>query len=296
MKAMFDDLKDQMNSRFDSVSHDINLIKMELAETKGAIHDLETCVNMNENQIKKVEKEIIPKVTSELEKKNRELEDKITLMELHQRKQNLLLYGVEEERNEDINMIVHGVFAHFLGLDPNTAEKIPLINVHRLPTPQHDKQRAGPRPIITRFVKMADRDRILSAFERPARLRGAPPGPIPVQQPQQQQPQPDGRAGLASDHPQPDGHRPVNELPGSQQAAGLQSQPLGRSKFTRVAVRSDLPAIMKRERGRIASLAYKLRQEKKVSTRIRINGTRVYLQTRKPVQSGAQEPWKTWDE
>lgn len=45
-----------------------------------------------------------------------------------------------------------------------------------------------------------------------------------------------------------------------------------------ITVRSDLPPSMKRERGRLSSIAYKLRQEKKLMTRIKVFNMKVILQ------------------
>jgi hypothetical protein len=44
---------------------------------------------------------------------------------------------------------------------------------------------------------------------------------------------------------------------------------------------SDLPVIMKKERGRLAKKAYEIRQKEKLKTRIQENGLTVYLEVRK---------------
>jgi hypothetical protein len=51
---------------------------------------------------------------------------------------------------------------------------------------------------------------------------------------------------------------------------------------------SDLPVKMKRERGRLASIAYQLRQSEKLKTRIVEKGLSVYLETRKSLT----DPWE----
>ena len=79
-----------------------------------------------------------------------------------------------------------------LGMENGRAETIPLINAHRLPRRLPHGQNTQPRsptPIIARFAVMADRDRVLSLFQRKLRSRtlGAGPGgnqPTPTHLPQ----------------------------------------------------------------------------------------------------------------
>ena len=114
-----------------------------------------------------------------------------------------------------------------------------------------------PNPIIIRFVHMLDRDNLISAFEH---------------QPRQRKP------STASDD-----HDHGND-------------PKAR-KYERVTIRTDLPPKMKRERGRLASIAFNLRKDNNLSTRIRINATKVFLQTRKHVKSGeTPNAWTSWSE
>jgi hypothetical protein len=51
---------------------------------------------------------------------------------------------------------------------------------------------------------------------------------------------------------------------------------------------SDLPVVMKRERGRLAQAAYKIRSEEKLKTRIVEKGLQVYLEVRKDIN----QKWK----
>ena len=213
-----------------------------------------------------LEKETLPKIREETARKNDEFEDKLLQLEMHHRKQNLLIYGVGEGAKEDIYATVYEVLAYFLQIPLGEASKIPLVNAHRLPSPQRGiGKESAPRPIIIRFVCMADRDRLLGAFEHPHRRR--------PQQPPQAEP----------------AHQ-VNEPPHRPQ------QTPEKGCYDRVTIRSDLPPPMKRERGRLATLAYKIRKEKQLSTRIRINGTKLVLQTRKPARNGSPlSSWINWE-
>lgn len=275
MKGMFAELTTQMNARFDAIGEVINLIKSDLAEAKRSVVDLEVAVNSNAEKIQAIDKESMPRLKQELERKNEELEEKIMLLELHQRKQNLLIYGVAERNNENIIAVVHEVLSFFLKIPTAEASKILLVNAHRLPAPQHDiGNEAKIRPIIIRFVNMSDRDRLLNAFEGTRRQRPS---------------------GSARNTPSTTEQQTSNDREPRQQPAGVGQQLEARyQSFTRVTIRTDLPPQMKRERGKLAAEAYKLRKEQKLSTRIRINGIKLYLQTRKPTTDGSQASWKNW--
>ena len=79
--------------------------------------------------------------------------------------------------------------------------------------------------------------------------------------------------------------------------ANSSSQATWDPAYARVSVRTDLPPKLKKERGRLAAIAYKLRREDKVATRIKLSGSKVLLQTRKNGRDGAPNTaWVTWSE
>ena len=129
--------------------------------------------------------------------------------------------------------------------------RIQLVNAHRLPRrnpPEHtDARPATPRPspssIIAKFVRMADRDLILSTFENSRRPREATP----------ETSQPLAPSAVATPPPPP-------------------PPPL------RITVRTDLPPTLKARRAHFAEVSYKLRKEKNLSTRIKLQGVKIVLQ------------------
>lgn len=279
MKELFAQLSTEMNHRFDAIGADI-------ADTKKSITDLKETVNFNSSKIEKVEKETLPKLKKEIDAKSKEIEDKIILLEMHQRKQNLLVYGVGERgNNENIYSTVHDIFVYFMRITKSEALKIALVNAHRLPAPQHGaSNQPAIRPIIIRFVSMADRDRVLNAFEQSRRQRPKPADlPAMSQHPTHPTPQATVMSGQTTAPDQVTLMSVQTTAPGQQ--------------FARVTIRTDLPPPMKRERGRLAAVAYTLRKERNLSTRIRINGTKVFIQTRKPASgTGPQPKWTNWED
>lgn len=256
-----------VDEKLSFVIRDINAVKEDLAETKKSVADLEASVNFTDGRLDSIEKNAIPSLKESLRKQEEDIEEKLLQMEIHQRKQNLLVYGIPDKANEDILATTRNILCHFLKVAPDEAARIPLINAHRLPRPPvRGKQPAGQQPpgqqwtdtspIIIRFASMFHRDRVLHAYD--------------FQPPRRQH----------SHQPQPQG-------------SGHTSDP----SFARVSIRSDLPAKLKKERGQLASTAYKLRREKRVSTRIKLNGTKLILQTRNPGRDGTPSTaWTTWSE
>lgn len=260
IKDLITSLSSQMNQRFDAIELEFNIMKREIAESKATICEIETAVSHNSDDISEIKNDELPALKATCERLIKELDEKVLSLELYQRKQNLLLYGVKELHNENIYEVVNEVMSHFLKIPTSESSKIALVNAHRLPPPQYGiGSDAKIRPIIIKFGNMADHDRLLFAFEESQRKRPGRPAP-------------------ASSSSDPTGAAPAPSTP-----------------FDRVSVRQDLPRKMKQTRGKLSSLAYKLRKEHHLSTRIRQNGTKLYLQTRKPTNGeGQAATWTTW--
>ena len=154
-----------------------------------------------------------------------------------------IFYGVESTPNEDVYMATTTVISGLLSVSDEEAKLIQIVNAHRLPRRgKATTSTPEPDPIIVRFAKMTDRDRILRSYEETERTK------TPDQSAQHQ----------------------------------------------RISVRCDLPAVMKRERGRLSSIAYNLRKTKSLKTKIKIQGTSVVLLTKAANDQRAN--WTTWSE
>ena len=186
---------------------------------------------------------------------------------------------------------------------------IPIVNAHRLPQSRRDSPHSERQPpaIIVRFARIYDRDRLLHAFEHQSRRRqqptpgrsatpGASPSDSDVSPPGSEAP---GTQPSDSDTP---GTQPSVREASSGQAPETSPPPVGdtpptQPAFSRVTIRTDLPPAMKRERGRLATIAYNIRRNNHLSTRITVSGTKVLLQTRKHVKTGEKPgPWSNWKE
>lgn len=248
LRVMFADFKAELNDKLDHVISDLNTVKHDIATVKSTMQDLEGSVADTSARIESVESVKIPALQRHLDQLKAEFEDKLTNQELHHRKQNLLLYGIPSQQNENVYTAAAKAFAQVMDIPMEQAVKIPVVNIHRLPTKKTPVAGASnapepPDPIIVRFARMSDRDLLLRAFEQPQRPRNS------------------------------SGNSPARD---------------------RITIRTDLPPKMKRERGRLASIAYNLRKTKNLKTKIAIRGTKVVLQTKNPNEPSSN--WSTWSE
>ena len=257
IKALLSDHSSKINSKLDMVVSEITTLKRELSETKNTVSVIEASLTATSDRVLAFEKEDLPQMHETLSQKIRELDEKITLSEIHERKQNLLIYGVATKANENIYDTVQPLFSHFMNIPKEDVVRVPLVNIHRLPPPARTQGSSQQPPaIIVRFARMADRDRLLHGYENRFRQRRSDPN-----------------RNHGNDQPPPP------------------------TPFERVTIRTDLPPKMKRERGRLASIAYQLRKDDHLATRIKVVGTKVILQTRKPARSdGTPTNWSSWSE
>lgn len=243
-----------VNTKLDTVIGDIASLKVEFAGIKHSVSELEAFASVASERLDDIEHSSLPEMLKKIEKVRDDLEEKLILFEIHERKLNLLVYGTRMSPNENVYKECFAVFASVLNISPEEAMRtIPLTNAHRLPRRKPSTSYGAgdsqqPDPIIVRFGRMQDRDRVLFASQQRQRPTRGP-------------------------------------------AQSADSTP-------KIVLRTDLPAVMKRERGRLASIAYHLRKERRdISTRIIVNGTRVILQTRTAGNlNGPPSAWSAWKE
>ena len=180
------DLHNTISALSNKICGKLDHLTDEFRAMSRKVEDLEGAVEINSEKITKLETHVIPGVV----KHSKDLDNKITLMEIYSRKNNLLFYGIKESQTEDVFDVLRKAFIT-LGLDEKRAAGISLINAHRLPrrspngeSPVSSQSKGSPPvPIIAKFVTIPDRDAVLNAFEQQQRLRGresaAQAGPAP---------------------------------------------------------------------------------------------------------------------
>jgi len=77
------------------------------------------------------------------------------LLEKHDPKYNVLIYGLKEEKDEKINERIYDFMVNDLNIEKKRADSIPLANVHRIPS--RDRSHGGPDTVIVRFIHFPDK-------------------------------------------------------------------------------------------------------------------------------------------
>ncbi|XP_041471702.1 uncharacterized protein LOC121421124 [Lytechinus variegatus] len=149
------DFSGKVCTKLDEIHTDITCMKKKMA-------DLEATVADNAARVLDIEKGKLPEMGSKLQKEIDLLNEKLLLSEIYHRKANLLFYGIEKKPNENVERVLREAFKA-IGLSEEEAESIALINAHRLPNGNVTNN--APQPIIAKFIYMAQRNRLLSAFE-----------------------------------------------------------------------------------------------------------------------------------
>ncbi|RVE55633.1 hypothetical protein OJAV_G00234310 [Oryzias javanicus] len=97
--------------------------------------------------------------TSEHNVQLKKLQDKVTLMEDHSRRNNLRIMNLKEGV-EGVNVLSY-LMAHLSSWFPELASNLPeLMRAHRV-GPQRKNPSDPPRAVIVKFLRFADRDKIL---------------------------------------------------------------------------------------------------------------------------------------
>ena len=166
-RADFEELTNKIIQRLDSLGTDMSAIKKDISGIHATLADLQVATADSAARITVIENQSIPKLINEREAMESQIKDAILALELHDRKLNLLLYGVEKERNENVERKVRSCIQS-LGFTQEETNKMSFVNAHRLPRRpiQGEETRRGPDPIIVRFVSMFDRDNVLREYQQ----------------------------------------------------------------------------------------------------------------------------------
>lgn len=178
MKAYFEELDRKMASRFSSIDSkftgifeslkgEVAQLRSEVTESKeetagisAKVTEIERSLEFQAGELRSIKvthTEGIEKAKLDLNKKISELNSKLLLLEKHDRKYNLLFYGIQEEPGEDVIDKLKTMFINDLEIDEDRVESMYFAHGHRLPS-----RGQGPKPIILRFISFEDRELVLS--------------------------------------------------------------------------------------------------------------------------------------
>ncbi len=236
LKQFISEMKQAIMTKLDENRQEIIEMKEELKTLKSTVSDVETATSNHAERLDELEMKTLPQIKATVDKQVHELEEKLLLLELHDRKNNVLVYGVEEKENEDVKTVLLDVWHQNFAVSNDQLERgIVMTDCHRLPQSQHAKRdkdgNLPPRPIIVKF-------------------------------------------GYTHD---------------SHFFTNTRNMKRGNHK---IRVLQDLPPVMKRERGRLSSIAYSLRKEQHLMTRITVRKTKVILEYKPKDKPSAR--WMTY--
>lgn len=169
---------DKIIEKLDLLNSNVTTIHKEVAELRANISDLQAAVADSTARLTHIENDALPKMQKKSENLESELKQMIMALELHDRKMNLLIYGMEKKKEEKVVEVVRKAIEE-LGFSKEESEGMLIANAHRLPrrvTPGNEHSGRGHDPIIVRFGAMFDRDLVLNAYQQRARLRQMTPG------------------------------------------------------------------------------------------------------------------------
>mgnify|MGYP000011216211 CR=1 FL=1 len=158
----------ELRQKMSSVEREVSKLKGDVSKAKERIDHMDTSLQWFNTEVKGIQDKI--KVLN-LAKEN--LYTQQLYAESYSRRENLKFFGIEERETGanskdsekvDTRDILIDFLENGLGLD-NPAEEIELQRVHRLGKPVAGKI----RPIIARFLRYPDRERVLRASFRLSR-------------------------------------------------------------------------------------------------------------------------------
>lgn len=214
----FTNMIKEVQVNVDQVKRDVSVSKREIKELRAEHNELEKGVEHIELELNRVEFKTMDLMKKSMDDKLKQLRVQQVMLEKHERKYNVLVYGLPEESGENIWTVISNLFVKELDIDKGRADRISVANAHRIPTRQFQSRPKSPNPIIIRFIHYADKQLVMSQ-----------------------------------------GYKLAGK---------------------RIRIVDDLPPCMKEVRNELASIAYKIRNEEKLKTRIRVVGIDLILETR----------------
>ena len=162
LENKFSIMFNEFRADIQTLKSDMTKVKADMDKMSDQVKDIEKSLEFQSSKVREndeKQEKTLSTLKAEIDTKMQELNQKLLLMEKHERKYNLLFYGFpEEQRGENIYDKMRNVFIEDLQLDPNKVDNMYCAHAHRLPAENQE----GPRPLIIRFASYADRELVLA--------------------------------------------------------------------------------------------------------------------------------------
>lgn len=173
MKKEFTTMKEDLTKKVNDTQIEVNKLGAEVANlrtdmgtTRNAVTEVEKSVEFSSEKLDQFEQNTVPEMKKDFKRQLDELNEKLLRSELHDRKMNLIYYGVPEptsEHGEDCYETLADIFEDEYELTKKDTRDILIANVHRIPVRNRRTYNGTPvpLPLIVRFVYARDRNYFL---------------------------------------------------------------------------------------------------------------------------------------
>ncbi|CAC5397012.1 unnamed protein product [Mytilus coruscus] len=156
------ELISDVKSEVGQVKSDLSITNTEVKLLREDHNELERGVGHLESQFNCLETEKLEALKIDIDKKLASLKECQVLLEKHDRKYNILIYGIEQKQNEIIWEVIDNLFVKDLGIEKFKADSFPIANAHRIPAKAPVVGTKRPDAIIVRFMHYADKQCIMA--------------------------------------------------------------------------------------------------------------------------------------
>ncbi|CAG2225171.1 unnamed protein product [Mytilus edulis] len=165
------ELISDVKSEVGQVKSDLSITNTEVQQLRQDHNELERGVGHLESQFNCLETEKLELLKLDIDKKLTSLKECQVLLEKHDRKYNVLIYGVEQKPNEIIWEVIDNLFVKDLGIEKFKADSFPIANAHRIPAKAPVEGTKRPDAIIVRFMHYDDKQCIMAQAYKLAKKR-----------------------------------------------------------------------------------------------------------------------------
>jgi len=114
LKSLILRMEQNLTQRLDRLESDMKSMKDDQTRMDEHMGGLEHDMANAKSNIQNIEQKTIPELDKKMEGGLQQLHEKILKMEIHDRRMNLLFYGVAETPNENLTEVLHNMFTQYV--------------------------------------------------------------------------------------------------------------------------------------------------------------------------------------
>lgn len=166
LKELILGMQANLLQEINSLKTEVRSLKEKVNKNVDNIGEIKTSINHDADRLTTLENKTVPEIHKKIVTETKRLEKQIVLQEIHDRKQNLLFYGIPQaSQDENVYEVVRNTLVSDFGFSVHESRMVFIANAHRLPrrrlNDQQTDQQQAPDPIIVRFSNMVDREWVL---------------------------------------------------------------------------------------------------------------------------------------